>query len=297
MPEHKGISCELHVEGQKAAEYQVTQAGSISTSHIISQEDKLFNFHLNITSITLGSVGRVDLELWADGQKLDAFTFTETDYLVDDAQIQDSTGAVKVVKLRFAKLKTVDEKKADQETRQDILQKLGTLEIKLWRAHQDATQTCCLLYEQEPSKNPIHEKSIKGASITHCTGFANAKIIQNPSSLGYLTRKIDPYETPWVTFVFRHASRSLLEAAGIIPKEVSTQKHTKVELESALPDIKTKNNPEKGLDLPMTKVSKTPWGKKRGLADGSPSNEGRGYENWANKRSRYNIKKHWPGDS
>ncbi|KAF3081528.1 hypothetical protein TWF103_003703 [Orbilia oligospora] len=272
MPEHKGISCELHVEGQKAAEYQVTQAGSISTSHIISQEDKLFNFHLNITSVTLGSVGRVDLELWADGQKLDAFTFTETDYLVDDAQIQDSTGAVKVVKLRFAKLKTVDEKKADQETRQDILQKLGTLEIKLWRAHQDATQTYCLLYEQEPSKNPIHEKSIKGASITHCTEFANAKIIQNPSSL------------------------ALLEAAGIIPKEVSTQKHTKEELKSALPDIKTKNNPEKGLDLPTTKISKTPWGKKRGLADG-PSNEGRGYENWANKRSRYNMKKHWPGDS
>ncbi|KAF3307887.1 hypothetical protein TWF173_002124 [Orbilia oligospora] len=297
MPEHKGISCELHVEGQKATEYQVTQAGSISTSHIISQEDKLFSFHLNIVSATLGSVGRLDLELWADGQKLDAFTFTETDYFVDDAQVQDSTGAVKVVKLRFAKLKTVDEKKADQETRQDILQKLGTLEIKLWRAHQDATQAGSFAYQQEPSNNPIHEKSIKGESITHCTKFANVKHIQNPSSLGYLTRKIDLYEAPWVTFVFRHASKLLLEAAGIIPKEASTKKHQKVELESALPEIKTKNNPGGELDLPMTKISKTPPGKKRRLEYGSPSNEEREYENWANKRSRYNIKKHWPSDS
>ncbi|EGX44850.1 hypothetical protein AOL_s00176g21 [Orbilia oligospora ATCC 24927] len=296
MPEHKGISCELHVEGQKATEYQVTQAGYISTSHIISQEDKIFSFHLNIVSATLGSVGRLDLELWADGQKLDAFTFIETDYFVDDPQVQDSTGAVKVVKLRFAKLKTVDEKKSDQETRQDILQKLGTLEIKLWRAHQDATQTCCLLYEQEPSKNPIHEKSIKGESITHCTEFANAKHIQNPSWWGYWTRKIDPYETPWVTFVFRHASKSLLESAGIIPKD-STKKHQKVELESELPEIKTKNKPEKELDLPMTKISKTPPGKKRRLEYESTSNEEREYENWANKRSRYNIKKHWPSDS
>ncbi|KAF3209695.1 hypothetical protein TWF679_007232 [Orbilia oligospora] len=186
MPEHKGISCELHVEGQKATEYQVTQTGSISTSHIISQEGKIFSFHLNITSATLGSVGRLDLELWADGQKLDAFTFTETNYLVDDAQIQDSTGAVKVVKLRFAKLKTVDEKKADQETRQDILRKLGTLEIKLWRAHQDAIQTGSFAYQQEPSNNPIHEKSIKGESITHCTEFTNAKPIQNLSSSHYI---------------------------------------------------------------------------------------------------------------
>ncbi|KAF3159699.1 hypothetical protein TWF788_003673 [Orbilia oligospora] len=297
MPEHKGISCELHVEGQKATEYQVTQTGSISTSHIISQEGKIFSFHLNITSATLGSVGRLDLELWADGQKLDAFTFTETNYLVDDAQIQDSTGAVKVVKLRFAKLKTVDEKKADQETRQDILRKLGTLEIKLWRAHQDAIQAGSFAYQQEPSNNPIHEKSIKGESITHCTEFTNAKPIQNPSSLGFLTRKIDPYETPWVTFVFRHASKSLLEAARIIPKQASIQKHAKVESENTLPDIKTKNNSEKGLDLPMIKISKTPRGKKRGLADGSASHDDRECIKWMRKRSRESIEKHWPGDS
>ncbi|KAK6503727.1 hypothetical protein TWF481_008731 [Arthrobotrys musiformis] len=220
MPEHKGISCELQVEGSKATEYQVTTAGSICSSHIISQEDKLFSFHLNINSPMLGGggVGRLDLELWADGQKLDGFTFTETNYLVDDAQIQDMSGTVKVVKLRFAKLETVDEKKANMETRQDILTKLGTLEIKIWRAHQDITQTNSLLYQQ-PSTNPIHEKSIKGESITHCTKLADAKPVQNPSSSGYLTRKVDSYETPWVTFIFRHASKSLLEAAGIIPKE------------------------------------------------------------------------------
>ncbi|KAK6518629.1 hypothetical protein TWF506_005764 [Arthrobotrys conoides] len=296
MPEHKGISCELHVEGQKATEYQVTQAGPICTSHIISQEDKLFSFRLNITSATLGgSVARLDLELWADGQKLDAFTFTETDYLVDDAQIRDSTGTVKVVKLRFAKLKTVDEKKPDQETRQNILRKLGTLEIKLWRAHQDATQTGSFAYQQEPSKNPIHEKSIKGESITHCTEFANAKAIQNPSSSGYLTRKIDPYETPWVTFVFRHASKSLLEAAGIVPKEILAKTSTNVKLESRSPGKRTRNIKEESPNLPEIKLS--PRGKKRGSADEIPEPRYPGYEHSKKKRSRYNAEKHWPGDS
>ncbi|KAK6515786.1 hypothetical protein TWF281_004376 [Arthrobotrys megalospora] len=309
MPEHKGISCELHVEDQKVNEYQVEQHGSVCSAYIISQEDKLFGFHLNVNCITLGGTARLDLELWADGQKLDGFTFTETSYLVDDAQIQDTTGAVKVVKLKFAKLETVDEKKGNPETRQDILQKLGTLEVKLWRAHHDATQTASLAYQPQPSKNPIYEKSIKGDSITHCTELANAKVIKTPSACGYLTRKIDPYESPWVTFLFRHASKSLLQAAEIIPKEKAkqilfeknTQKDTKVKPAKDDATVKAQDPAQPQVELrqddpalPVIKVSRSARGYKtkfqRDITDETLADD-----SYRRKRSR--LEKHWPSDS
>ncbi|KAK6342486.1 hypothetical protein TWF718_007889 [Orbilia javanica] len=300
MPEHKGISCELHIDGQKATEYQTTQTGSICSSHVISQEDKLFSFHLNITSSTLGSVPRLDLELWADGEKLDSLTFTETEYVVDDAQILDSTNAVKVVKLKFAKLETVDAKMANLEARQDILQKLGTLEIKIWRAHHGVTQTNSFSYQKQPSMNPIHEKSIKGQEVTHCTKLAHPKTIKNPSSLGYLTRKIDAYETPWVTFIFRHASKSLLEAAEIIPK---VPQPARVEAESLSTKVKAAKSStvEEKPQLSMETSSPLLTAKRRRMEDENEAQSGRlSPQDNMIKRPRYkirNFRKHLPGDS
>ncbi|KAK6331453.1 hypothetical protein TWF730_004535 [Orbilia blumenaviensis] len=315
MPEHKGVSCELHVGDEKVTEYQVETEGSGCNSYVVSQEGKLFSFHLNMNYIALGNAARMDLELWADGQKLDCFTFSETEYLVDDAQIQDDAGNVKVVKLKFAKLETVDEKKDNLETRQGILKKLGSLELKLWRAHHDITQTDSLAYQQ-PLKNPIYEKSIKGENVTHCTEFADAKIIPAHSSYGYLTRKIDPYETPWVTFVFRHASKPLLEAAGIIPqkktplKEKRTKKSVTVpvkvkfpKLENtpprleqdenvSVPQIEEQRSAQRGRRMvPLREVAR-----RRKLI---PDKEEESQTPSRYKRKRYNHTpgKHWPSDS
>ncbi|KAK6527745.1 hypothetical protein TWF694_004725 [Orbilia ellipsospora] len=217
MPEHKGISCDLFVEQDKAAEYNIQHDGSACTAHIVSQENQLFGFKLNINTVALGGTSRLDLELWADGQHLDSFTFTETDYFINDAHIQDYTGRVKIMKLRFAKLNTTDEEAYDQGD-DEKLQKLGTLEVKIWRSHQDVLQTACFGYQPNPMQNIVYENSIKGSSISHCTELSNPFMIANPSSWGYLTRKIDPYHTPWVTFVFRHASQAIMESEGIFNK-------------------------------------------------------------------------------
>ncbi|KAF3917668.1 hypothetical protein AA313_de0208350 [Arthrobotrys entomopaga] len=217
MPEHKGISCELYVEEKKAAEHNTQHDDSVCTTYIVSQENQLFSFKLNVNSTSLGGTSRLDLELWADGQHLDSFTFTETDYFIDDAHIQDYTGKIKVMKLRFAKLNTTDEEPYDQEDK-SVLQKLGTLEVKLWRSHQDVLETTCYGYQPIPMQNIVYENSIKGGAISHCTELSNPIMIENPSSWGYLTRKIDPYHTPWVTFVFRHASQAIIESEGLLNK-------------------------------------------------------------------------------
>ncbi|EPS36348.1 hypothetical protein H072_10137 [Dactylellina haptotyla CBS 200.50] len=227
MPEYKGISCDLYVQESKAKEYSVAHHGSTCVEYVISQEDQLFSFKVNVNPTALGgNSSRLDLELWADGQQLDSFTFTETDYLVDDAQIQDYTGRVKAMKLRFTKINTIEEDLIEAESDQDILRKLGTLEVKIWRAHQDVIQTASLAYQPNLVQNPIYEKSIKGNSVSHCTELTNPYVIAEPSSWGYLTRKIDPYDTPWVTFIFRHASKALLQSGGILRNSVDTAKST-----------------------------------------------------------------------
>ncbi|KAF3927944.1 hypothetical protein ABW20_dc0108499 [Dactylellina cionopaga] len=229
MPAYKGITCDMYVQDQKVAEYNVQKKDSTCRTYVESQEDELFSFKVNVNKTSLSSTARLDLELWADGQKLDSFTFTETEYLVDDAQVHDYMGLVKTVKLRFAPLVIVDEDMGDSENRKEILEKLGTLEVKIWRAHQDVIQTASLAYEPNMSQIPIYEKNIKGYSVSHCTELANPKLIANPSSWGYLTRKVDPYHTPWVTFVFRHASKALLRAGGILTSEAEKRETAQIQ--------------------------------------------------------------------
>ncbi|KAF3928765.1 hypothetical protein ABW21_db0202115 [Orbilia brochopaga] len=227
MPHHKNISCHLYIGDSAAAEYNVKNAGNVSTTHIVSKEDEAFSFKINADTAQMGA-SRLDLELWADGNRLDCFTFTETNYEVDDAQVRDqATGAIKIVKLRFAKLKTVNECTSGADAAEaERLKRLGTLELKLWRSQAAASHSTAYNYQPCPSQAPVNEKEIKGQSVSHVTSLKSNGTIAQPSSWGYITRKIDPYETPWVTFVFKHASKELLQAESIVPKDKVMDKPT-----------------------------------------------------------------------
>ncbi|KAK6355472.1 hypothetical protein TWF696_004569 [Orbilia brochopaga] len=225
MPQHRNISCHLYIGDTKAMEYNVHNVDNRSTAHIVSEEGQTFSFKIE-AGTALMSAARLDLELWADGYKLDCFTFTESVYEVDDAQVRDQvTGAIKIVKLRFAKLNTVDQGPSNADDAEaEQLKRLGTLEIKLWRSESNVSQSTTFPYADCPLQTPIHEKKIKGQSVSHVTSLESKGTVAQQSSWGYITTKIDPYDRPWVAFVFKHASKALLQSEGIVPKDEVKEK-------------------------------------------------------------------------
>ncbi|KAJ6256330.1 hypothetical protein Dda_8828 [Drechslerella dactyloides] len=226
---------------KKAIEYNVQSFDNRSTAYVISEEDKFFSFQINADMDAIGAT-RLDLELWADGHRLDSFTMTENYHEVDEAKVRDqTTGAIKVVKLRFAKLnigyffsKTpfpsfttdfficviVDEGHSRPDAvEQQHSEGLGNLELRIWRSQTDAIHSVTYVNEACSPQLPIRKKTVEGQSISDITGVENKGINSLPPPQGLMAAKIEAYDTPWVTFVFRHASKALLQAEGIVPKD------------------------------------------------------------------------------
>ncbi|KAK6527746.1 hypothetical protein TWF694_004726 [Orbilia ellipsospora] len=160
------------------------------------------------------TAARHDIEFRADGELLRHITIVEKRHDITHAYLSFN-GHSKMLKLCFGRALLVEDESGDTEKRKDILESIGRLEIKIWRAHLQINGTFDYTYPPYPTANPISEVSVKGQPISHRTELIQP-VIASPT-VGYYTQKIDEYANPWVTFVFNYHSEELLQSKEAIP--------------------------------------------------------------------------------
>ncbi|KAF3929760.1 hypothetical protein ABW19_dt0203317 [Dactylella cylindrospora] len=196
------ITCNVLVAGTNAAEYKESSNGSTCECYIIAEEEK--NFTLNI-DLSLSDAERHDTALSIDGQNVDSWTTTEKSLPITYVRIAEPNGRIDLSKLKFAKLKSVEESGNGIESKAEILGNLGTIRIQIWRALPQAVGTMPYAFGPGLSQNPIHEKDLKGREITHRVELTDR--IPSVPSYAIPTLKIDPWDSPFITFLFRYGSK------------------------------------------------------------------------------------------
>ncbi|RVD87661.1 uncharacterized protein DFL_001879 [Arthrobotrys flagrans] len=217
MPSHKGITCTISVDGVPAEELGTEIEGSTITCSIISHDDKPFIFNLDFTNST---ALRHDYHIYADGMMIANFTTTRKTEIVTRSS-RAVNGLMERRKMRFSKFETVDQKSDEMETRAKILQNIGTFKVLIFRAEEQARQSndarrCEILEDIKE----VHEKSLKGRAVSHKTLFGTAEY---EWAAFMHTRKLDPHDRPYVTFIFRYASKAYLQSEGLIPRSPSPE--------------------------------------------------------------------------
>ncbi|KAK6359765.1 hypothetical protein TWF696_000904 [Orbilia brochopaga] len=223
----KGINCEIFIAGRKAEEYRlenVSIADSTYKSHVVAVEGKAYVVKLDFSST---GARRHNYKLYADGVELVHATTT-----APREGLSKSTGKLVETKstkgrrakrmqreeqvLKFGKLGTVDGNIEDTELRTEILDQLGTIKIIVWRANFRSRKVKSSSRETTKA-GPIHEASVKGRALSHITKLGRKKYAN--VSGARVTRDIDPENRPFVTFIYRCASKEILQSEGIIPMD------------------------------------------------------------------------------
>ncbi|KAF3285411.1 hypothetical protein TWF970_010468 [Orbilia oligospora] len=215
MPSLKGITCSIDIDGVRAEEFGTEVEGSTVTCSIVSQDDKPFSFNFDFSKST---AERHDFSIYADGSIIKNVTTTHTTEVVRKSGLIVN-GLLERREMRFSKLETIDQKLDEMETRANVLQNIGTLKVKIYRAEKRATKGRGSDHDKLSIKD-VHEKSLKGRAVSHRTSLGAADY-EPPSSLK--TKRLDPSDRPYVIFTFRYAKKSYLQCEGLIPRSPSPE--------------------------------------------------------------------------
>ncbi|KAK6537024.1 hypothetical protein TWF281_001227 [Arthrobotrys megalospora] len=220
MPFHKGIVCTVDIDGVPAEEFGIETDGPNTTCNIVAPEDKPFLFNLDFSQST---ARRHDYNTYADGIEVSRLTTTERTATVSTTN-RVYNGLLEKQEMRFSKLETVDQKLDNLETRVDVLKNVGSLTMKIWRAEKNATEASSKDWTRLSEIENIHEKALKGRAVSHKTLLG--AVTYEPSR-SCRTRKLDPEDSPYVTFIFRYASKRYLQIEGLMPRSPSPEHSTK----------------------------------------------------------------------
>ncbi|KAJ6256328.1 hypothetical protein Dda_8826 [Drechslerella dactyloides] len=245
MPLQKGITCNIVADGAALAEHGAKYNEATVMTHVISQDDKNYSIRLNFHDT---GAPRHDVEVWADGNKLEYFTLDSPYYESYTARLRvpgEVTGGLKdldtgerVVQafFHFARLTMTDDEK-DEKIPLGV-QKLGTIEVKIWRAKQETSLAFAILPDLPLQSDTIAETLVKGENISHHPGLSSVTPITPP--MGLVTTKMDPLDEPWAIFEFKYGSQraplkavlrrsstysnkdssaGVLEIEGVLPKK------------------------------------------------------------------------------
>ncbi|RYP17786.1 hypothetical protein DL766_008819 [Monosporascus sp. MC13-8B] len=95
------------------------------------------------------------------------------------------------------------------------VKRLGTLQILVYNmmfSNETYTPAICA----RPSTGPVHEKALKGRTVSHKVDYSPGKpCIPSPGQVGVYQ---DPLKRPFAVFEFRYRSREDLIAEGIVPR-------------------------------------------------------------------------------
>ncbi|KAF3928756.1 hypothetical protein ABW21_db0200801 [Orbilia brochopaga] len=210
MPSHLGATCDLYIGGSKAPEYDVTIENNTCTAWVMAEEDKEYGFEIDLSKT---GAEQHKLHFHADGQVLirratDKKTISE--YHAAATRRDESV------------MRTLLENDTEAtEVRKDVIEGVGSLKWTLWRIKD--------MRSRKPSQKTRHcidtvgslqEKMIKAASVSHCTQLGKS-VTMMMDSCDY--DFIDPWHSPYVIFIFRYASKAILQSKGLIPRTPSPE--------------------------------------------------------------------------
>ncbi|KAK6518628.1 hypothetical protein TWF506_005763 [Arthrobotrys conoides] len=222
MPVHKGIRCNVIIDGSPAIEYSPSMDYITSCVFIAAREGQRYTIEIeasktgsNWHKIFLYVDGRVLVKAGAEriGDKDLEY---EIDTVVDG--VADS-GYVTERYLEFRKIEVVDEDVKSNQTSDIMIKRLGEILVNIWRCEEPHSEIKNVSPFKPKDAQPVSEKSIKGRSLSHCTQLSSQHRDPRPFIVSmYEAKPIDPDDEPYASFLFRYMSQELLEAQGIAPK-------------------------------------------------------------------------------
>ncbi|KAK6355471.1 hypothetical protein TWF696_004568 [Orbilia brochopaga] len=222
MPSYKGVSCDLYIDGSKAPEYDMTTDDRTCTVWVMAQEDKEFGFEIDVSGT---SDNNHRLQFIADGQKLVSRVLMDGRIKTSEycAEFRDENGAWMSRKMMFRKADLVEDDKEQTEDRTAIIDAVGSLQWNVWRVRSFK------LYHGQPTvrkpfqaASSLKEKDIKGKAISHYTQLGD--LVEQPTATSYKSELKDPKDSPYVVFIFKYASKAILQSKGYIPRSPSPER-------------------------------------------------------------------------
>ncbi|KAK6515784.1 hypothetical protein TWF281_004374 [Arthrobotrys megalospora] len=227
MPTHKGVTCNLYIDGSRATEHHIVTEDDTCTAWVVPEEGK--SYHLDINAFGTGTPQH-RVEFWADGQCLESYDLRHSTIRRVDKAIVERTanGNIITSPLTFGKLKVAEDDVELMETRAEVIGEIGSMKLSIWRCK----------FVRYPRANPgkytasrvepmrvVKEQLLKGQPVSHCTQFGTRTTnpAGGPSRWAYNRTYIDPKDKPLATFVFNYASKALLQAQGYMPRTPSPE--------------------------------------------------------------------------
>lgn len=102
MPQHKGVSCDLLIDGEKAAEYGLEVSGNTCKVHVVGIEGAEYGFQLRFET----GAERHAYHCFIDGQRAIYRTSASSAVEIHHAMIQDGDSTLTKFKLKFGKIQT-----------------------------------------------------------------------------------------------------------------------------------------------------------------------------------------------
>ncbi|KAF9787885.1 hypothetical protein BJ322DRAFT_588943 [Thelephora terrestris] len=212
MPDLNGVQVTIVCNDQPLEEYEVTYEGDTATCWIPSEAGKTFEIRWRVQpGLPLHNVHRV-FDCYMDGRGMKRSLGKPSHR--SGSVVGVSTGATTLRPFTFSRIQLTEEEGGLSTKTSADLSHLGTIIVKAHRAkpwsilpYIDKLRTC-------PSELPaVCEKSKKAAS--HCTSLG-AQRTQKTRPRAHGVELLG--RSPVATFVFRYASKGMLQAQGIIPK-------------------------------------------------------------------------------
>ncbi|KAJ6256331.1 hypothetical protein Dda_8829 [Drechslerella dactyloides] len=219
-----GYVAPYHDEQAPATEYNVKSSAEKCDAHIIAEEGQEYAIKIEPDFDEIGTE-HFTLEIWIDGELVIQGGFGShmgQGLLLDEVTVNMVEIPVNH-KLQFTNLE-IGEEETTVEGRQDILDSLGTIVVKLWRADVGTeTEGFKRVTSSGLSELPFSEESIKGRRLSHRTQLKFGRMFEEKyDTWGYTdVRHVD--KDPWTVFSFTYASKALLQDTGIIPKETLSE--------------------------------------------------------------------------
>jgi len=212
MPDLNGVQVIILSNNQPLEEYDVTYEGDTVTCWIPSEAGKTFEIRWRThPGSSLHNVHRV-FDCYMDGRGMKRALGKPTHR--SGSVVGVSTGPTTLRPFTFSTIRLTEEEDGLSSKASTDLSRLGTIIVKAHRAKSWSTLPYIDRLRTCPSELPaVNEKSKKAAS--HCIGLG-AQRTQKSRPRAHGVELLS--KSPVATFVFRYASKGMLQARGIIPK-------------------------------------------------------------------------------
>ncbi|KAF9652647.1 hypothetical protein BDM02DRAFT_3108719 [Thelephora ganbajun] len=235
MPDLNGVQVTIASNGQPLEEYEATYEGDTVTCWIPSEVGKTFEIRWRVQpGLPLHNVHRV-FDCYMDGRGMKRALGKPSHR--SGSIVGVSTGATTLRPFTFSTIQLTEEEDGLSSKASTDLSHLGTIIVKAHRAKHWSTLPYIDKLRTSPSELPtVNEKSKKAAS--HCISLG-AQRTQKSRPRAHGVELLG--KSPVATFIFRYASKDMLQAQGIIPKRrpsVTTNTHDRPSL--------SMNDPTKG---------------------------------------------------